>query len=418
MARLHHQPDPSDVFAGVDWGGTHHQLCLVDADGQVLLQRRLPHTVAGITELCRLLTASPGLTRAAIERGEGLLVERLLTLESVEVFCVSPKISSRARERYRLAATKTDEFDAFVLADTLRHEHRFWRPLRPGSDTLMQLRATIRDRERVVWNQRDLENQLRATMEAYNPAVLHLFSSLDRDISLEFIRRYPLPTQAARVGVARMGAFISREHYTGRVPAETLVARLQPHLLSASAGTNHGKAFTALRFADQLDLLNRHLREYNAEVDRLLALHPDTRIFTSFPGIGSVIAATLLSGMGEDRARFPSAPALLAETGLAPVTRASGRTRQVRFRYAANKRMRHAIDWWAFVLIREDPHWSGVLYSAARAGGQGHYRALRGVGARWTRILWRCWQDHTDYNLELHTHRLQSLPIATTQIAS
>ena len=327
MARLHHQPQPSDIFAGVDWGGTQHQLCLIDADGQVLQQRRIPHTVAGVDELCQLLTNQHGLVRVAIERAEGLLVERLLSLNAVEVFCVSPKISARARERYRLAATKTDEFDAFVLADTLRHEHGFWRPIRFASDTLMQLRAIIRDRERVVWNQRDLENQLRATMEAYNPAVLHLFSSLDRDISLEFIRRYPLPAQAARVGVTRMDAFIRREHYSGRTPAVTLVDRLRPHLLSASAGTNEGKAFTAVRFADQLELLNRHLRDYDTEIARLLALHPDTKIFTSFPGIGPVIAATLLAGMGEDRARFPSAPALLAETGLAPVTRASGRTR-------------------------------------------------------------------------------------------
>lgn len=128
----------------------------------------------------------------------------------IDVFCVSPKISARARERYRLAAKKSDAFDAFVLADTLRHEHSFWRPIRPASMTLMQLRATIRDRERVVWNQRDLENQLRATMETYNPAVLHLFSSLDREISLEFIRRYPMPEQAARVGEKRMRLFLAR----------------------------------------------------------------------------------------------------------------------------------------------------------------------------------------------------------------
>lgn len=42
-----------------------------------------------------------------------------------------------------------------------------------------------------------------------------------------------------------------------------------------------------------------------------------------------------MAGMGDDRARFPSEAAPLAETGLASVTRASGRTRQVRFRFAA-----------------------------------------------------------------------------------
>lgn len=418
MARPHNSDDLVGVFAGIDWGGTFHQLCVLDADGQPLKQVRLPHTVAGLDELCRLLTGHPQTVRVAIERADGLLVERLLTLIGVEVYCVSPKISARARERYRLAATKSDAFDAFVLADTLRHEHGFWRPLRRESDTLMQLRATIRDRERIVWNQRDLENQLRTTMEAYNPAVLHLFSTLDRDISLEFIRRYPLPWQAARVGITRMEAFIARCHYTGRTPAETLVERIRPHLLSAGAGTNQGKAFAAVRFADQLALLNQHLRDYNAEIARLLALHPDTHIFASFPGIGSITAATLLAGMGEDRARFPSAPALLAESGLAPVTRASGRTHQVRFRYAANKRMRHAIDWWAFVAVREDPAWSGVLYTAARARGQGHHRALRGIGARWTRVLWRCWHDSTDYDVTRHPHRREALSTSALSIAS
>ncbi|MBB3038824.1 hypothetical protein [Hoyosella altamirensis] len=87
------------------------------------------------------------------------------------------------------------------------------------------------------------------------------------------------------------------------------------------------------------------------------------------------------------------------------MTRASGRTRQVRFRYAANRRMRHAIDWWMFVATREDD-WSGGIYTQARAVGQGHHRALRGLGARWTRILWRCWYDHSTYNRTIHhTHR-------------
>lgn len=154
-------------------------------------------------------------------------------------------------------------------------------------------------------------------------------------------------------------------------------------------------------FAEQLQLLNKHPHTHDQRLRELLDTHPDTPIFTSFPGIGPVIAGVLISEMGEARERFPSANALLAETGLAPVTRASGRTRQVRFRYAANRRMRHAIDWWMFVATREDD-WSGDSYAHARAAGQGHHRALRGLGARWTRILWRCWHDHSTYNPAIH----------------
>jgi transposase len=109
----------------------------------------------------------------------------------------------------------------------------------------------------------------------------------------------------------------------------------------------------------------------------------------------------LLAEMGEDRDRFRTPAALLAETGVAPVTRSSGRSRQVRFRYAANKRMRHAVDWWVFNMTREIP-WVHDAYEQARAHKQPHHRAIRGLGARWVRILWRCWQDHTCYDSTLH----------------
>src|SRR3546814_10927083 len=53
---------------------------------------------------------------------EGLLVEHLQATGHA-VFPVSPRISARARERYKVAAVKDDRLDAFVLADTLRFDH-------------------------------------------------------------------------------------------------------------------------------------------------------------------------------------------------------------------------------------------------------------------------------------------------------
>ena len=61
---------------------------------------------------------------------------------------------------------------------------------------LAELTAVSRDRQRILDLQVDTENRLRSIMEAYHPAPLHLFSSLDRDITLAFIRTYPTPAQA------------------------------------------------------------------------------------------------------------------------------------------------------------------------------------------------------------------------------
>jgi transposase len=264
-----------------------------------------------------------------------------------------------------------------------------------------ELVALTRDRERIIVSQRAVESQLRAILDTYHPAPLHLFSTLDRDITLAFLTDYPTPAQAARVGTARMEAFCRRHGYSGRVPADTLVERMRPHLLSASPGTTAGKQFTAALFTDQLRLLNHQIKACDKRIYELLDVHPDAPIFRSFPGIGPIIAAVLISEMGDDRARYPQPAVLLAEAGLAPVTRASGRMHQVRFRYAANSRMRHAIDWWAFTSTRQ-VEWAREAYEDGRARGQGKYRALRGLGARWARVLWRCWIDGVPYDPDKH----------------
>ena len=115
-----------------------------------------------------------------------------------------------------------------------------------------------------------------------------------------------------------------------------------------------------------------------------------------------MLTAVLLAEIGEDRARFPQPEVLLAEAGLAPVTRSSGRSRSVRFRYAANSRLREATMWWAFNSIKMSP-WAAAAFRDARdQKGQRYHRALRGLAARWTRILWRCWTNHETYDPARH----------------
>jgi transposase len=111
----------------------------------------------------------------------------------------------------------------------------------------------------------------------------------------------------------------------------------------------------------------------------------------------------LLAEIGEDRSHYPTVEVLLAEAGLAPVTRASGRSCRVRFRYAANRHLREACTWWAYNSLKEST-WASEVYQQARARGQHPYRALRGLGARWMRVLWRCWTDRVPYDPAKH-HR-------------
>jgi len=389
------------AFAGIDWGGSHHQLCVVDASGKRRSQLRVTHDVAGLADLDAELARFGNRLPVAVERSEGLLVEHLQAVGHV-VFPVSPRIAARARERYRVAPVKDDRFDAYVLADTLRHEHDRWRPLAVASPLLAEIRALTRDRDRLLETQQATEAQLRAILEAYHPAPVRLFSSVDRQITLSFITDYPTPAAASRLRTARIAGFCKRNSYTGRVPAQVLAERLRANLLSGAEGTVAGKSFSAQSFTRLLTLLNEQLAEFDDAIAAAVAKHPDAAIFASFPGVGPVLTGVLLAEIGEDRTRFPRPEVLLAEAGLAPVTRASGRSRSVRFRYAANGRLREAAMWWAFNSLKVSP-WAAHAFRVARdERGQRYHRALRGLAARWTRILWRCWHDGTTYDPGKH----------------
>jgi transposase len=397
-----HHPPSWPAFVGIDWGGSEHQLCVLDATGTQLTQQRVAHDVAGLIELDTALAEHGEALAIAVERAEGMLVEHLQS-KGHTVFPVSPRIAARARERYRVAAVKDDRLDAYVLADTLRHEHHHWRALSTASPLLAEIRALTRDRDRLQQTQQATESQLRAILEAYHPAPARLFSSVDRQITLHFVLDCPTPAAASRIEATRMSGFLTRHHYTGRVSGQVIAERLRENLLAASTGTVAGKSYSAQSFARLLQLLNTQLAEYDDAIAAAVAEHPDTPIFAGFPGIGPVLTGTLLAEIGEDRARFPTPGTLLAEFGLAPVTRASGRSRKVRFRYAANTILREAAMWWAYNSMKEAP-WAKAAFREARDHrGQHYHRALRGLAARWMRVLWTCWSTHTPYDPKRHT---------------
>jgi len=164
-----------------------------------------------------------------------------------------------------------------------------------------------------------------------------------------------------------------------------------------NVGVDAARARAMLALVDLLEQVDGVLDDYATAMACVLDRHPDAELFASFPGTGLITTATLLAEIGEDRSRFPSPGSLLAEAGLAPVTRQSGSSRRVGFRYAANHHLRAAWGQWMLTAIRISP-WTRAAYDAARARGQTHSRAVRSVGARWGRILWRCWLDRQAYD--------------------
>lgn len=86
---------------------------------------------------------------------------------------------------------------------------------------------------------------------------------------------------------------------------------------------------------------------------------------------------------------------------MVPVTKASGKSRVVHFRFACNKELRYALYWFAFNSLNRS-QWAKTYYRKQRAKGHHHPQALRALGAKWLKIIFVMWRDHKPYDEKLH----------------
>jgi uncharacterized coiled-coil protein SlyX len=85
--------------AELDWAKDEHALCVVEqTTGRVLLERRYAHQEQAIAQLCPTLVER-GLERLAIERPEGILLERVLEA-GIMVLAIHPNLLKAARPAF------------------------------------------------------------------------------------------------------------------------------------------------------------------------------------------------------------------------------------------------------------------------------------------------------------------------------
>ena len=106
----------------------------------------------------------------------------------------------------------------------------------------------------------------------------------------------------------------------------------------------------------------------------------DIEILRSIPGVGTVVLSILLSEAGEILSRR-NYRALRCFAGVAPVTKQSGKSKQVVRRRASCRRLMAAVSQMAKIAVMHDPV-SKAGYESLRARGLGYHRTLRTVGDR------------------------------------
>ena len=398
--------------AGLDWAKDEHALCVIENSGRKIFEGRYAHEEGGINELCRSLVEM-GVERLAIERPEGVLVERVLEA-GITVLTIHPNQLKASRPRFRAsgARAKSDAFDAFCLAELARTDHHRFRALVPDSDQTKALKVLSRSREDLVGTRVALANQLRAELEAFWGGAAILFSEIDSAISLAFLERYPSPKDACRLAEKRLESFLSKNRYSGGKSAVELLEKLRKAPQGrAGEAEIEARREAVLALVGTLKVLLERIKDLEDRIARAVRAHPDGEIFLSLfrSPKSRLTAASLVAQIGDRRERYPTNEALAGAAGMSPVAVESGRRKVASFRRACDKRLRRAVATLA-ESTRQHNRWAKEIYRRARARGCDHAHAIRILGRAWVRVIWRMWRDGVPYDPERHggLRRLQS----------
>lgn len=391
-------------FVGIDWASAKHDLCVVDASGKQIDRVEIEHSTESIEAwIGELLAKAQGKPIAiALEQAKGSLIYALVHREKVYLFPINPQQLASYRKSFSNVNAKNDAWEAMLLARLLferRRELRMWMP----DDEPTRLVSLLSQTRRETVDQRTrLCLQLLDLLRNYYPVLLQIASHQlsEHPALLTVIAKWPDPKELKRVHPKTLAAVL-KEHGVRR--RDELVVNLRSAPIHCRDQVfNHVCSLKAALLAKQIAHCNQAIEQYDLELERAVAAHPDHELFASIRGAGAALLPRIIAALGSDRNRFANAEELANYAGTSPVCRQSGKMRHVTRRRACNTFLMQTFHELAACTARWTP-WAKAYYQLHKQRGMKHHAILRKLARCWLRILWRVWKDRKPYD----DHRYQ-----------
>jgi transposase len=286
------------------------------SDGKVSEEvRTFETTTKGLLELASWLEAE-GCTHVAMEATGVYWKPVWHVLESKFEL-----VLANAAHIKNVPGRKTDVADAVWIADLLAHGliRGSFVPPTPIQD----LRALMRTRKQLV---REAARNAQRIQKALEDANIKL-TGVVSDILGKSGRAVLDAIAAGETAPEKLVDLTS-----GRLKAsrEALIEALRGNV------RDHHRFLIKLHL-DQIDAINKAMRELEARVEEHLdPFRKNVEILTTMPGVSDVAANVIVSEIGCDMARFPSAAHLVSWAGLCPrADQSAGKRRSSRIRHGA-----------------------------------------------------------------------------------
>lgn len=253
-----------------------------------------------------------------------------------------------------------------------------------------------------------LRQQLIAQLKSYFPVVLELFGKeWQLPLLLGVLSRWTDPRQLKRADRRLIRRVLSEHSTRNEEQQEAIIARIRAaKLLCDDEALIAPSAMVVKLLASQIKLSRQTIKEFDIKIAETMKQHPDGHLFTSLRGAGAALAPRLLCAFGSQRDRWKDADSLASFSGIAPVTKKSGKQCQVHRRFACPKYLRQTFHEFADSARMYCP-WSKARYRLLRDRGMKHNAALRKLVRSWIRILFRVWQTRIPFDCDRYIAQLQ-----------
>jgi transposase len=401
------------AFVGLDWDSQQHAACILPAVGGKPQHREVPQTPEAIAQwVAELRERFPeGFIAVCLEQARGALVYALMQYDFLVLYPINPKQLSDYREALYPSGAKSDPNDAELLARFLREHADKLRAWRPDDAITRELRFQTEERRTLVEERVACTNRLQQRLnESYPLALQWAGQDLCSEVFLTVLERFPAQRELQRASPQQLERWLPKlrvadpETKKQRLTDRMAAIRNALPMTTDAAVLGHAR-LAILNLVRLIRVLNRAVADVDQRIAELFSQHPDSALFASFPGAGKALAPRLAAAFGTDRDKFESAQDIQQLSGIAPVTKASGKSKVVHMRWACPKFMRQTFHEFAGCSIKFSV-WAKAYFRMRKARGHRHQEIVRGLAFKWQRIIFRCWQARENYDEARYLQRL------------
>ena len=332
-----------DYFAGLDVSLETVNICIVNATGDVLLERKVEAEPDVISTVLRGF--GQPLKRVGLEAGPtSSWLHSALRAAGYQAICLECRHVKAGLSAMR---NKTDRNDARGIAQLIRLG--WFRQVHIKSEEAQRTRMLLVNRQQLLTKAQDIENSVRGSLKVFG----------------------------LRIGVITRPAFETR--------VLELVADNQ--ILGAITEPMLRGRRVLLEAFDELDRLCRRVARRDPVCRRLMTV----------PGVGVVVALTFRTGVDEPE-RFSRSRDVGAHFGLTPRRYSSGQTdHDGRISRCGDEMVRTALYQAAHVLLHHG-RWSSLRSWAMRIAKRGSVKGAKvALARRLAVVMHRMWTDGTDF---------------------